>query len=62
MNLIYKDKQLIFLSLFIYIASILVGIGYLNISQGNLLIAISIFIIYFFQGIKNEFGSVNNFV
>ncbi len=54
MNLIYKDKQLIFLSLFIYIASILVGIGYLNISQGNLLIAISIFIIYFFQGIKNE--------
>ncbi|EOM10892.1 hypothetical protein U9W_01533, partial [Enterococcus faecium EnGen0261] len=50
MNLIYKDKQLIFLSLFIYITSILVGIGYLNISQGNLLIAISIFIIYFFQG------------
>ena len=62
MNLIYKDKQLIFLSLFIYITSILVGIGYLNISQGNLLIAISIFIIYFFQGIKNEFYILDIFI
>lgn len=62
MNLIYKDRQLISLSLFIYTCSVLVGVGFLSITQGNLLIAISIFMVFFFQGVKDEFYILDIFI